>query len=61
MRGDQLARKWLLIQAIETRQNGPTVAEIAIPDRAQGTARERNLSKAYSNQWDGFFFRHRSQ
>jgi hypothetical protein len=32
MRGDQLARQWRVIRAIEASPNGLTVAEIAVCD-----------------------------
>jgi hypothetical protein len=55
MRGDQLAPHWWVVRAIEASPNGLIVAEIAGSDGAQGTAREKSLSKAYSNNWDGPF------
>jgi hypothetical protein len=55
MWGDQLARPWRAIRTIEASPNGLTVAEIAMVDGAQGTARKGSPSKAYSNNWDGLF------
>jgi hypothetical protein len=55
MRGDQLARQWRVIRAIEASPNGLTAAGIVRPDGAQGTARKRSPSRAYSNNWDGLF------
>jgi hypothetical protein len=55
MRGDQLARPWWVIRAIEDSTEGLTVAENARSDGTQRTARERSHSKAYSNNWNGLF------
>jgi hypothetical protein len=40
MRGDQLVRLWRVLRGIEASPNGLTVAEIAMVDGAQGTARK---------------------
>ena len=50
MRGDQLSRQWWVNRAIEVSPNGLTVAKIARPDGAQGTAGKRSPSKACSKQ-----------
>ena len=55
MRGDQLARQWRIIRGIEASSNGLTVAEIARPDGAQGTASKKSPSRACSKNWDGLF------
>ena len=55
MRGVQLARQWRVNQAFEATPHGLTMAEIARPDGAQGTAWKRSPSKACSKNWDGFF------
>jgi hypothetical protein len=55
MRGDQLARQWRVIRAIEASPNGLTVAENARLHEAQGIARKRSPSKAYSDNGMGFF------
>jgi len=42
MRGDRLARQWLVKWGIEANPNELTVAGIFRPDGAQGTARKRS-------------------
>ena len=56
MRGDQLGRQWWVNRAIEASPKGLTIAEIARPDEAQGTAWKRSPSKACSKNWDGLFW-----
>jgi hypothetical protein len=55
MRGDQLARHWRAIRAIEANTNEGSGAEIFRPDGAQRTAWKRSPSRAYSKNWDGLF------
>ena len=55
MRGDQLARQWRVIRAIEASPNRLTMGEIARPDGSHGTKRKGSPSKAYSKSWDGLF------
>ena len=55
MRGDQLVRLWKVLGGIEANPNGLTMAEIARPNGAQGTAWKRSPSKASSKNWDGLF------
>ena len=51
MRGDQLARQWLIIQAIETSPNGPTVAE---PGKGEETGINSFNRKVEALQAAGF-------
>ncbi len=46
MRGDQLARQWRVIRAMEPSSNGLTVAEIPTPDEAQGSGQNRKPFKS---------------
>jgi hypothetical protein len=55
MRGDQLARHWRVIWAIEASTNEVSGAEIFMAHGAQGTARKRSPSKACPKNWDGLF------
>ena len=55
MRGDQLVRQRSVNGGIEANPNGLTMAEIARPDGAQGTAAKRSPSKGCSKNWDRLF------
>ena len=48
MRGDQLARQWRVIRALEASPNELTAAEIAWPDGRLEPARKRSPSKVLS-------------
>ena len=62
MRGDQLARQWEIIRAVEASPNELTVAEIATIDGAQGLHRREALQKPIPITGVGFFvMRDRSQ
>ncbi len=55
MRGDQLAREWPIIRAIEAIPNGLTAAETVRDDEVKKALQRRSPSKAYSKKWMGFF------
>jgi len=54
MWGDQLARQWRAIRAIEVSPNGPVMAENYKPDGAQGQHGREALQKLIP-KWDGLF------
>jgi len=56
MRGDQLARQWRVIRAIEASLKGLPAAEIAGLDGAQGSGQNRKpLQKPIPKVGMGFF------
>jgi len=55
MRGDELARQWRVIRAIEASPNGLTMAEIAACDGHRGPYRWKALQKPVPKAGMGFF------
>jgi len=46
MQGDELARQWQVIRAIEVSSKGLTAAEIAGPDETQGSGQNGEALKS---------------
>ena len=52
MRGDQLARQWRVIRAIEARPNGLTMAEIAVCEGHMGPIDEKCFKSLFQKlEW----------
>jgi hypothetical protein len=52
MRGDQLARQWRVIRAIEASPNGLTMAEIAVSDGHMGPIDEKCFKSLFQKlEW----------
>jgi len=56
MRGDQLVLQPRGFRALEASPEGLTMADVAMVDAAQGTARKESPAKAYSNNWGDRLF-----